>query len=49
MPRWELYIPSHLAYGDGGRVSAGIAGGDTLVFTIEMLEVFGDKVAKIGA
>ena len=47
--KWELYIPSSLAYGDNGRVSAGIAGGDTLVFTIELLEIFGDKVDKAAA
>jgi FKBP-type peptidyl-prolyl cis-trans isomerase FklB len=36
--KWELYIPSELAYGDrgaGGR----IPGGSVLIFTLEMLEV----------
>eukprot|EP00934_Nitzschia_sp_Nitz4_P005695 Nitzschia sp. Nitz4//scaffold35_size145790//120754//121414//NITZ4_003053-RA/size145790-processed-gene-0.214-mRNA-1//1//CDS//3329549193//5685//frame0 len=38
--KWELYIPSELAYGDrgaGGR----IPGGSVLVFTLELLEVKG--------
>lgn len=36
--KWELYIPSHLAYGDqgAGRV---IKPGATLVFEVELLEV----------
>ena len=44
--KWELYIPSNLAYGDAGRPSAKISGGDTLIFTIELLEVFGEKIEK---
>lgn len=44
--RWEIYIPSSLAYGDAGRASAKIAGGDTLVFTLELLKVHGETVAK---
>ena len=41
--KWELYIPSELAYGDrgaGGR----IPGGSVLIFTLELLEVKGDYV-----
>lgn len=41
--KWELFIPSELAYGDrgaGGR----IPGGAVLVFTLELLEVKG-KIA----
>lgn len=41
--KWELYIPSELAYGDrgaGGR----IPGGSVLIFTLELLEVKGDSV-----
>ncbi|CAJ1940036.1 unnamed protein product [Cylindrotheca closterium] len=41
--KWELYIPSELAYGDrgaGGR----IPGGSVLIFILEMLEVKGDSV-----
>ena len=43
--KWELYIPSELAYGDrgaGGR----IPGGSVLVFTLELLEVKGDYVQE---
>ena len=41
--KWELYIPSELAYGDrgaGGR----IPGGSVLIFTLELIEVKGNSV-----
>ena len=41
--KWELYIPSDLAYGDRGRPPT-IPGDSALVFTIEMLEIQGGKV-----
>lgn len=37
--RRQLTIPSDLAYGDGGVPQAGIAGGETLVFVVDLLEV----------
>jgi len=40
--KWELYIPSELAYGDRGAGGL-IPGGAALVFTIEMIEVTGDS------
>ena len=40
--KWELYIPSDAAYGDGGRPPK-IGGGDCLVFTIEILKIKGGK------
>ena len=40
--RWELYIPSEMGYGDKGNSKAKIRGGDVLVFTMEMVECFGD-------
>jgi len=43
--KWELYIPSDLAYGDRGRPPK-IGGGDCLVFTIEIIKIKGAKVAK---
>eukprot|EP00241_Pyramimonas_parkeae_P009770 CAMPEP_0114246852 /NCGR_PEP_ID=MMETSP0058-20121206/12699_1 /TAXON_ID=36894 /ORGANISM="Pyramimonas parkeae, CCMP726" /LENGTH=143 /DNA_ID=CAMNT_0001360097 /DNA_START=117 /DNA_END=548 /DNA_ORIENTATION=- len=43
--KWELYVPSDLAYGDRGRPPK-IGGGDTLIFTIELMEIKGDKVPK---
>ncbi len=36
--KWELYIPSNLAYGDRGAGGA-IPGGAALVFTVELLEI----------
>uniref|UniRef100_A0A7S2I9I5 peptidylprolyl isomerase n=1 Tax=Haptolina brevifila TaxID=156173 RepID=A0A7S2I9I5_9EUKA len=42
--KWELYIPSDLAYGDRGRPPK-IGGGDCLIFTIEILKIKGGKVA----
>ena len=41
--KWELYIPSDLAYGDGGRPPK-IMGGDCLIFTIELLSIKGARV-----
>jgi len=41
--KWELYIPSELAYGDRGA-GANIPGGAALIFTLELLEVKGDYV-----
>ena len=38
--KWELYIPSELAYGDRGAGGL-IPGGAVLIFTIEILEVVG--------
>jgi len=40
--KWEMYIPSELAYGDGGRPPK-IGGGDVLVFTMEIIKIKGDK------
>jgi FKBP-type peptidyl-prolyl cis-trans isomerase FklB len=41
--KWEMYIPSELAYGDRGSPPK-IGGGDALVFQMEILEILGDKV-----
>lgn len=41
--KWELYIPSELAYGESG-VGEMIPGGSALIFTIELIEILGDKV-----
>eukprot|EP00798_Chlamydomonas_sp_ICE-L_P009750 gene9750-7625_t len=40
--KWEMYIPSELAYGDQDR-GAHIKAGDPLVFTMEILTIQGDK------
>jgi FKBP-type peptidyl-prolyl cis-trans isomerase FklB len=37
--KWQLWIPSDLAYGDNGVGQAGIPGGAVLDFEIELLEV----------
>ena len=36
--KWELYIPSELAYGDRNR-GQHIKAGDALIFELEILEV----------
>mmetsp|Transcript_38506 Transcript_38506/g.42575 ORF Transcript_38506/g.42575 Transcript_38506/m.42575 type:complete len:245 (-) Transcript_38506:66-800(-) len=36
--KWELYVPSELAYGDNGRPPA-IKGGDALIFEMELIKV----------
>lgn len=41
--KWELYVPSELAYGERGAGGL-IPGGAALVFTIELLKVNGDYV-----
>jgi len=40
--KWELYLPSELAYGEEGSPPA-IGGGDVLVFTLELLKINGPK------
>lgn len=37
--KWEVYIPSDLGYGERGTPSGDIAPNETLVFTIELLEI----------
>merc|ERR1712238_576516 len=41
--KWEMYIPSDLAYGDRGA-GGKIPGGDCLVFTMEIIKINGDTV-----
>lgn len=41
--KWEVTIPSDLAYGAKGSGSD-IKGGDTLIFKMEIIEIKGDKV-----
>jgi len=38
--KWELYIPSELAYGERGA-GKDIPGGSALIFTLEMIKVKG--------
>ena len=40
--KWELYIPSDLAYGDSGQ-GGDIGGGDVLVFTLHLIKINGDS------
>ena len=44
--KWEMYIPSELAYGDGGS-GAKIPGGSVLVFIMEIQEINGEKVPAL--
>ena len=39
--KWELYVPSDLAYGDRGS-GRQIAPGSTLIFEVELLEIVGE-------
>lgn len=41
--KWELYIPSELAYGDRGSPPK-IGGGEALIFQMEILAILGDTV-----
>eukprot|EP00934_Nitzschia_sp_Nitz4_P004808 Nitzschia sp. Nitz4//scaffold139_size61406//39113//39950//NITZ4_006460-RA/size61406-snap-gene-0.4-mRNA-1//1//CDS//3329535852//4798//frame0 len=44
--KWELYIPSELAYGDRGSPPK-IQGGDVLIFQMEIKAILGDSVPAI--
>jgi len=44
--KWELYIPSDLAYGASGSPPK-IPGDSALVFTIEMIEIKGEKIIAL--
>ena len=44
--KWELYIPSELAYGDRGSPPK-IPGDSALVFTIEMIDIKAEKVIAL--
>jgi FKBP-type peptidyl-prolyl cis-trans isomerase FklB len=37
--KWQLFIPSDLAYGDSPRPGGDIAPGDTLIFEVELLSI----------
>ena len=41
--KWEMFIPSDLAYGDRGRPPR-IGGGDCLIFTMEIIKIKGGTV-----
>ena len=43
--KFELYIPSTLAYGESGRPPK-IKGGATLIFKIELIKIKGEKIDK---
>merc|ERR1719362_1961259 len=43
--KWEMYIPSDLAYGDRGRPPK-IPGGATLVFQMEILNIKDPEAVK---
>lgn len=44
--KWEMYIPSELAYGDRGSPPK-IGAGDALVFKMEILAIQGDTVSAL--
>lgn len=43
--KWEMYIPSELAYGDRGGGGGKIKGGEALIFTMEIIQIKGEKVS----
>mmetsp|Transcript_19753 Transcript_19753/g.25432 ORF Transcript_19753/g.25432 Transcript_19753/m.25432 type:complete len:231 (+) Transcript_19753:99-791(+) len=44
--KWEMYIPSDLAYGDSGSPPK-IPGGSALIFQMEIMEIMGDGVLAL--
>ena len=44
--KWEMYIPSDLAYGDRGSPPS-IPGGSALVFTMEIIKIKGETVEAV--
>ena len=46
LDKWELYIPSELAYGDRGSPPK-IGGGEVLIFQMEILAIMGDTVPAL--
>ena len=44
--KWEVYLPSRIAYGAAGVGGGLIPGGATLVFTMELIKIKGEAVAK---
>jgi FKBP-type peptidyl-prolyl cis-trans isomerase FklB len=42
--KWEMYIPSDMAYGERGSPPK-IPGGSALIFRMEIIKIKGDKVA----
>merc|ERR1719261_1101442 len=47
--KWELYIPSNLAYGPGGTPDGTIPPDSTLVSTMQIHKIEGDKVDENGS
>merc|ERR1719231_418114 len=44
--KWEMYIPSDMAYGESGSPPK-IPGGSALIFRMEIIKIKGDKVPAI--
>lgn len=44
--KWEMYIPSELAYGESGSPPK-IKGGDALIFIMELITIKGVFVCRI--
>lgn len=49
--KWEVVVPSHLAYGAKGTPYGNIGPNETLIFTIELVKVLdpGEKSAPLGS
>lgn len=44
--KWEMYIPSELAYGESGSPPK-IGGGDALIFQMELIKIKGKSVPAV--